>query len=198
MIRLLRALHRREEACSPAKPHSRPSSISLYRLSRVPIGLRIVPTLALSVSRMQGFSACSVCRRLPVICFNTAKCSAENREPNFSVSGSVLIEINSTVHPSMTSIPLSRGCHLLLASTVGTSQVSLCSLFAFLSLIRAALRCFLWVTLLTNIATLEYPATDCLILVVLVVDYGLEPIATMEGRKQAAGVSLLPLGNGRG
>jgi hypothetical protein len=51
MMRVLHDLDSQEEACIQAMRHARPSSISLYHSSRVPIGLRIVPTLAGSGSR---------------------------------------------------------------------------------------------------------------------------------------------------
>ena len=66
-------------------------SISLYHSSRVPIGLRIVPTLTGSVSRRLGFRACSFWRRaFRMISSNFANSSAENCAMDFSMSASVL------------------------------------------------------------------------------------------------------------
>jgi hypothetical protein len=92
MMRVLYDLDGQEEACIQAMRHTRPSSISLYHSSRVPIGLRIVPTLTGFVSGRLGLCACSFARRaLRMICSNFANSPAENCETDFSISASVLI-----------------------------------------------------------------------------------------------------------
>ena len=88
---VLHDLHCQQKACVHAMRHTRPSSISLYHSSRVPIGLRIVPTLTGSVSRRLGFRACSFWRRaFRMISSNFANSSAENCGMDFSMSASVL------------------------------------------------------------------------------------------------------------
>jgi hypothetical protein len=92
MMPVLYDLDRQEEACVCAMRHTRPSSISLYHSSRVPIGLTIVPTLTGSMSRRLGFCACSFSRRaLRMVCSNSTNSSAEKRGMDFSISESVLM-----------------------------------------------------------------------------------------------------------
>jgi hypothetical protein len=62
-MRVLHDFYYQKEACVYAMRHARPSSISLYLSSRVPIGLRNAPTLTGSVSCRLGFCAFSFWRR---------------------------------------------------------------------------------------------------------------------------------------
>ena len=91
MMRVLYDLDGQEKACIQAMRHTRPSSISLYHSSRVPIGLRIVPTLTGFVSQA-GFLLLLLCApRFPVDLLQLGQLSAENCETDFSISASVLI-----------------------------------------------------------------------------------------------------------
>ena len=61
MMRVLYDLDGQEEACVQAMRHTRPSSISLYHSSRVPIGLRILPTLTRISIPQAGFLHLFLC-----------------------------------------------------------------------------------------------------------------------------------------